>query len=853
MRRPYHVISAPLIGLILLGLTLSGLIGIFPGIVRCCIVLLAISLIPGHLLLTRFLKIHGGSLLLHLPAAFFFGFAAISVASWIAIVLDISFSLYLTALEIALLVFFAAAYWIDRMRLRKPVKVVGLRSSIDPGISRVVYGILAFAVCVLFILRPAPIDYRGDHCDHIGFIRTIVLENDVNPPGVLAQPAEGESQPVKSDPRKGTFHPMLAAASVWSELSPQDLWRYLPIILSPIVFLAFVVFTGELLPPGGFRMACVVLFLLFGGGFGFDWLARSAYGQNLSAALYWLLLVICMAYGRERRMSILIVSMVLFWGGSAMHVDVLSRFVLLACTFLIFPGIFGFGRREWVRIVAATISVAVVFGIWKMSTSYQTGNIVHTHPQGLLYFGSNLFVVSPVEILKKYGLIFWGGMVVLPFLFILRTHVKYARLQLVLSLLPVLLCLNPLITPFLYGKATYLVHRLIGNIPALQAIVLVIAGAVAWGRRGALFKRVSAALLVFIWALLFLTPSLSAFKSSVIELGAKSSSTDPDFADVVTFFYRKTPRGSVVVSDPITSYRLSGFSDAKVVTVLHQHGNPNDPLALERLKAIRDVLSPFTTQEEALAAMDKFDARYIVCYRGVARPVREFLGMWDAGMFTEVGSKFGLLPQTFKVAFESPNYIIYERTANMPDQYSWYPTNPFVFPDKPIDPGCGSEVWDGAVRVKQVVVDPDMAIPGETVILRIVYDKTASVDFSLPLRLYIRFDNRTLLSRTRHYPGEKYIRRVRERSTRRFSRFRVDHTPFRGLYAPDIWPIGGYVMEEIEVDLPNALIPGEYSVQLKLVEDTLIPNQSYRDFLFNVDSYTGLECASLEVREFLVR
>jgi hypothetical protein len=42
-------------------------------------------------------------------------------------------------------------------------------------------------------------------------------------------------------------------------------------------------------------------------------------------------------------------------------------------------------------------------------------------------------------------------------------------------------------------------------------------------------------------------------------------------------------------------------------------------------------------------------------------------------------------------------------------------------------------------------------------------------------------------------------------------------------------------------------------VQIKLTRDSLVPNQCYRDFLYNDDGYTGVDCATLMVEEMVER
>lgn len=852
MRKESALLTTPLLGLLLVGLTSSGLSGNFAGVVRFFILFTAAAFLPGHVLRTRYLNISTGNLLFDLPLSFILGLSAISVFTWFAMIAGISFSAYLILLQVVLAVFFAGTIWRDRRTLSAGRGGTGFPYAVASRRARTLYGLAALFLCIFFLVHKMPIDYRGDHYDHIGFIRAIAIENDMTPDGILAQPTGEGVRQVKGDPRKGTLHPFLTAVSELAQIAPEVMWAYLPILLAPLVFLMFLSFTAVVLPPGGYRFACVVLFLLFYGGIGTDHLSRSAYGQHLSLAYYWCLFVMCISYARSKRPSVLIAAMILCWGGSAIHITVLPRFLLLVGAIVLFPAVFAYGGRERLRLLGAVIAVTAVVGIWKMSTTYQPANPIHLHPQGLLYFTPRLFTVSPVEILSRYGLIFLGGVVSIPFLLLVRSRREYAKLQLVLAVLPIFLCFNPLVTPFVYDRGTYLVHRLAGNIPALHIVVLVLGVCIAWGRGGGFIKRSLAVVFVSVWALLFIKPSLTALETTLARESNAAMSGDEEFDKILWFFKGKALEGKVILSDPVTSYRLSALTGAKVVAVLHQHGNPNDPYALDRLKAVRDVLSPLTSQQDAIAAMDRYSADYVVCNGMYSLPREIFLGEWDPRMYDEVRLKLDGIPGALKNVLESSRSVIYRRTGEAPDGYFWYPTNPFL-PGTGVERNdCGAAAWDGAVVVKAAYVAPAEALPGEQVMLHIAYEKLKEIGFSLPLKLIIRFDH-IELSSGRCYPGEKYVRRYEARRSGVFKRFRIDHRPFQGMYAPDIWPTGAVTAEEIPIDLPAFLKPGRYDIQLKLIEDSLVPNQSYRDFLYNEDGFSGAVCASLEVKEFLVR
>jgi hypothetical protein len=839
-------------GLLLVGLTASGLAANLPDLVRFFILFAAAAFVPGHVLATRYLRISSGNMLLDIPLSFLLGLSTISVFTWFAMIAGFSFSTYLIVLQVVLAVFFAVTIWRDRSIQRDRYGRISFPHTIDSSKARILYGLVALFLCIFFIVRGMPLDDWGDHYDHIGFVRAVALENDLNPEGVLSPPAAEDDSGMKSDPRKGTLHPFLTAVSELAQISPEAMWTYLPILLAPLIFLLFLAFTALVLPAGGYRFACVVLFLLFYGGIGAEHLSRSAYGQHLSTAYYWGLFVLCMLYARSKRLSVLIAAMILFWGGSAIHISVLPRFLLLIGALLIFPAIFPFVGKERLRLLLTVIAVTAVVALWKIMTTFQAANMIHLHPQGLLYFSADYFIVSPVEIINRYGLIFLGGIVSIPFLLFIRSRREYAKIQLALAVLPLLLCFNPILAPFVYDRGSYLLHRLAGNIPALHIAILLIGVCIAWGRSGGIIKRVLAATFVFVWALFFIKPSLLALQASLAQDAEVVTNESDEFDRVLWFFKGKGLEETVVLSDPVTSYRLSALTGVKVVAVLHQHGNPNDPHALDRLKAVRDVLSPFTSQREALAAMDKYNAQYIVCNGLYYWPRPTFLGDWDPRFFDEVKLKFESLPAGLKNVLETPRIVIYRRTAETPQKEIWHPTIPFLPATGVNLRNCGADVWDEAVVVKSAGVTPKTTLPGERVILRIAYEKLKEVDFSLPLKLYIRFD-RVDLSCEMCYPGEKYVRRYRARRSGIFKRFRVDHRPFQGIYAPDIWPIGNEVAEAIPIDLPINLQPGHYTVQLKLIEDSLVPNQSYRDFLYNEDGYSGAICATMDVREFLVR
>jgi hypothetical protein len=64
--------------------------------------------------------------------------------------------------------------------------------------------------------------------------------------------------------------------------------------------------------------------------------------------------------------------------------------------------------------------------------------------------------------------------------------------------------------------------------------------------------------------------------------------------------------GSVVLSDPATSYAVPMLSGLYVVSLVDQHSSPNDPDALRRLLDARDALDPYATWERTRSVIRRY-------------------------------------------------------------------------------------------------------------------------------------------------------------------------------------------------------------------------------------------------------
>jgi hypothetical protein len=838
-----------------LGLVSSGLLDLFPSFVRFLVVFALLFVLPGELVLRHVCRWR--SLVTRLPLALITGISAGATLTWVCWMGGVSFRSYLGILQVFAAGVFGLSLVLWFRRRSQSRRIPAEPSKGEARTFAVVCLALAFSIAVFFYSSPPRVNPQGDAFVHIGLLRSIVSQNTLTPQGALAAPvfARGETQ--KRDPRAGALHPLLAAVTVLAKVEPVELWRSVPVVLAPLAFLSFAGFAAALLPGAGFVAFALVLFLMFQGGIGREFLGAIAYGQHFPLVFMWLFVVISLRYAREDGWKDLIVLGLIVVGGSLVHIGVAIHCALTWAGFLLLYRAFAFTGRRILMLGLVTAVGAGVVVLWKMATSYQGGNIIHSHPQGLLYFvdiGDRFFVPSPAEIVRRNGLLFFVGLLFVPFLPFLKRYRRYALMSFALSLPPVATALNPFLCPVLYDKVNYLVHRFVLNVPSLVVTSLVIGTVISWGRGGGLWRKSVAAVVLVLWARVFLVAGdawLTDARS--IRFDRDAPVLSGEIADVIRFINEKTPENSVVLSDALTSYVLSAFSDARVVTVLGQHGSPNDPYPLERLTAVHAAMSPYTSQIQTLSVIERFDVDYVLINGAFEGPYHDFLADWDPGFKTVLEDKFGTFKKVFTRVYRTDRILVYRVEGTSFERISWDPVVPFL--EKPpvaLEP-CERFDASGPARVAGMRIEPEKTLPGEAVRVTVAYRRLRRAEPAFPLVLRLRFEDRGYFERAREYPGDKYVRRFRERTGGGFHRFRIDHKAFDGYFLPGEWPEGGDCFEEFELRVPTGLSETDYEVQWQLVGEALLPNFSIRDFLFNDDSYVGTPCTEIEVRRHVVR
>jgi len=853
--------------LIVSGLVTSGLLDLFPGFARFFAVFLLFSFIPGEVL-RRLLFGADRSNAEGLPQSFLFGLSFYAVVTWICQLLGVSFSSYVTVLQIISFLFFGIlVFWGYRKTRRE--NALSARRFPSPT---VVVLVPSFLIGAFFFFVPSGIGPEADTYDHLGYMRSIVTEDRLLPTGVIAPSSPeggvvgyGVSQEtvngadglvVKPDPRKGVFHPMVAAIGALARIDPPAVWQWLTVVLAPLAVVAFAAFASVLLPGYHYTAIGLALFIMFQGGVGREFLDSIAGGGHLALVFYWLIVALSVRCCRTSDKRVLAGVCLLLIGGSLIHFNVATYFILALISLLLFRKVFLLQARGLVSFGLVTLSCMLAFFVWKIDFSFQAPNVIYSHPQGLLYFfaiGDAHFMANPKYMMEQFGLPFVIGLCAVPGLLLLRVHRRFALMSLALSLPPILILLNPYIAPLIYGKASYAVDRLLLAVPAFVVTALILGSMIGWAKRGRFIDKLAVALVVFGWIELLLIGVGSWGTHTGIRSAREEGATQPKaVAKMIGFVNDRVRPGSIVLSDPVTSYTLSAFCGTKVVTVPARHVSPNDPQALSRLLAVRNVLSPHTTQMETIAVVDRFSVDYIVL-NVASTPVHEFVVDWDPAAIDVLRRKLGSLKEVFDAVYDEHGFVIYKVIRRSPpDDYTWYPDLAHFEPPPMVLNRCRGDDASGLPHVRLAGALPVEVLPGEEMQLAVAYTRDNELSSQLPLVLYIELQHTEYFADAHSYPGDKYVRRLREWSGG-LVRHRIRHRPFDGVFTADTWPIGLNTYETIPIKLPTNLREGTYDLRFKLAYEPLAPNSSVKDLFYNVDSRSGLSCAQIGVRRFIAR
>jgi hypothetical protein len=833
--------------LIATGFVSSGLIDFLPAFLRFVLVFGLLSYLPGELLRRVLGRGGNAGATTRVAYSFLMGLSFYAIVAGLCQWLGVSFSTYLGAVQIVSFAFFGVFFVLKRDERGEPAAVAGLShrgQSIYTLLVAVVLGCLYYAA-------PPGVDQVGEGYGHVAYVRAILSEDNLAPGGVLAPPST-DADSANADPRKGMFQPIVAAISVLTRIEPVEVWAWLPVVLAPLAVLVFASFASLLLPGLGYVVACLFLFVIFQGTTGLGLLAAVAAGRHLALVYAWLLFVLAVEYGRAPDNRRLVGLCGLLLGAAMISGNVLVHVGLIVLSLILFRKVFALRFHAVIKLGVGMAACGLIVFAWRAYTVYSDVNDLHALPQGLLYFfaiGEPHFIPSPMAIAKAYGLLFVVGLILVPGLLWIRRRRDYALMSLALSIPPFLIVLNPWLTPVIYNRGPDVLNAIVLSIPVWIVTTLILGSVVSWARRGNVPRKALAMVLVFVWAELLLIGARDA-----IDKARRRSETHAPVAamtGVIDFIGARMPARSVLLSDPVTSLLISAYCDVKVVALPDRYGSPSDPVPFSRVRCEHSVLSEYTTLAEAFAAVEEFGVEYVLL-NGTSE-FHTFLADWDPRAVDVLRAKLGASPDVFHLVYDQDGFLLYEVDASgASDDFAWFPNLPFSEPPVARLSPCATGASAGAPRVTAIAVEPIEVLAGETIALTVGYQRDGDPPSPLPPVLHIRLEEIDHFRNAASYPGDRYVRTLRERRDG-LLRHEIFHRPFDGLYTPELWPIGRETYETFLVRLPRDLREGTYELQIKLDYAGAISNAALKDLFFDSDSYDGTPCIELQVRHFLTR
>ncbi len=305
------------------------------------------------------------------------------------------------------------------------------------------------------------------------------------------------------------------------------------------------------------------------------------------------------------------------------------------------------------------------------------------------------------------------------------------------------------------------------------------------------------------------------------------------------------PAGSVVASDPVTSYVITAFTPHKVVCTLDQHAPTGDLRGRERTIAARDILSPFTSASDKAHQMAAHGVTHVLVNDELG-PLPP-LDYWTVSQTSAplVTARLDELDGLFPEAETIGGLRLYRAGGSTPRHVTTI-RNPLLRRSAPPSAAPVGEAAGLAWLEAAGIVASDSVSPGGSIDVTLYWRR----EDSLPLDKYfvtIRFNSVDVHLPLGGRPFPKVARKLKEAIDGVRYRFRQDHTIVDGFLSPDAWPPGLLVVDRTNVSIPVDVATGRYAVSAKLHTRVTSPNHHVRDFFYDDDVYEGVVIGEITI------
>ena len=708
--------------------------------------------------------------------------------------------------------------------------------------------VLAATFAALHVARAGgpPITWLSDSPDHIGTIRRMLESGDAFPADAFFR----DAGPAGVDPRKGLWHPIVALLCRLAQVDPLPAWRMLAAMLASVFVLNAATFGYRFGGGLGAAIAGWALVLTYGGGLGTPYLAEAVFSTKLAdqLALATAAAMFADLHRRTTRSRLAVIGL----AAGAVFVHVFA-----AIQFAIVFGALGAGlllrdrgRSPMFARLMGTALLAALAALpylgWRALHAYAPVNIIHTQPQGLLEILPGVKIVSfgalwdwlgPAGLLFPLSFFAWS-----------RASRDPAALYLLTTTLAVLsLMFFPPLVAIVEPHLGYLLMRLPWLLPISGAAAFLVAHARdAWS----LGQRTSALTAGAIVAVGLAAPLADGVRALIPPAAAQNVTPSTGlerWADALEWMERNLPAGTVVLSDPATSYSVPMLTRHWVTALVDQHSSPNDSLALTRILDARDALDPYASWTRTAEVVRRWGATVIVLNGRFDEPPT--LDYWapSASWYAAARERLERAPGAFERVYDQDHFTVYRIHPDVLEHLTGGAApRPFVRDAGVDDVGRAlGEDLPGLVSFK--MGGRTEAALGDT-LHGVIEWRTDHALEPGAYHIAVRFDRALPPDAPRAPVGiSKIWRKFIEKSRGERYRFRADHLPAGGAYGVDRWTANEVVSDTFRLVVPHDVAPGDYAVKVSMARLPHYPNMALQDLLSDDDFLNGLDVAHLQI------
>jgi hypothetical protein len=706
---------------------------------------------------------------------------------------------------------------------------------------------LLVAVFILVLRSGVPIGFTSDALDHIGYVAEIRDTGELFPrTAFYADPgANGE------DLRKGLLHVFYGYGIDYLGIAPLTFLSIVNAVFAALLLMG--IYATGILFFGDRKVAVLsaALFLLaLDEGLGGSTIRQSFYSHRFGILFVLYVLAFGLSYLTRGGKRDLVPAALFGYAAAATHVFFGMLVGLAGITILIWKVCFpqNNGRRHIQRILQLGVVVVLAmlpYGLFRYLTAFPEANELHREVQGVVFFTRSLYIADPIQVYKWFGPVGLVSLLAIAPLWRSRKDHPILGFSFAAALTVVLVMFNPVLLPPIRNTMTYLIARLNNLCPfyfIAAYFLLSIPGLTA--ERRFRWPTYAIAVLAVAAVVVTLKPVFgkNTFSPAVIE--EERSNSYLLWKDDLAALPHDGEDRWVVASDPLTAYSITAFTPHRVVCTFDQHAPPNDVRLEERMRAARDILSPYTSAERAAALIDEHGATHVVLNNRFPPGLRLEYWAMTTDVFAPIRAKFENRPDLYEKTMDGDDFVVFRWTGRRGAGGEVF-NRPFIVDSLPgeFEP-VGQPA--GIATLEGIKIDQAELAPGDPLEIELVW--SGSGDY--PFRNYVvavRFDHTDpdLFLNGRPFP--KIARKIKEKTTGRLYRFSEYHKIRNGFLSPDTWAPGDFVIDEATLRVPSNAAPGEYDVYVKLLAIKHQPTHWLRDYFFDDDSYQGIRAAQITV------